>query len=777
MKTGILNDQVSYSVTFEDRTVVPATLSGGNPFAGEPLTMKWGDIRDSGVEIRMELAEACFVDAVTVTLGEKTRLTSLVLKWERGILSAHTAETGGSIRTNPVELEAGVQTKELRLVLTGNFSDVEVQSIRLFGSYPEKAELFPTPEDAVYGDERVPAAQFASYSADSPEGLQAGKILAEKFREETGISMEGREEGAVQFRYDPAVCTNGYALEVTADKAEIRAADLRGFVCGAESFLKLTEAGGMRTCRISDKPFMPFRGVHLYLPSKENMAFTKRLVKYLISPMGYNLIIMEVGAGMRFDSHPEINDRTVEAIQKGKQHIWPLFNHSEVASGTIVEKQDVRDLVSYIRSFGIEIIPEVQSLGHVPYLTHTYPEIAEIPENQEGRNIDTRVEDARPSDFYPHCYCPSNPRSYEILFDVLDEIIQVFQPREYVHMGHDEVYQIGVCPVCKKTNPAELFARDVNKIYNHLKEKGLKMMIWADMLQPVTKYLTPSAIHKIPKDIVLLDFIWYFHMTKDIEDNLLAENFSVVMGNLYSSHYPRFETRIRKNGIVGGQISAWTETSERGLQQEGKLYDFLYTAQMLWSASYSREHRLSYERLLGARMPALREKLQDVKYPSRMPGARGKVLLENLISFPPKGMPAQKREVIAKGAYKSLVFTHTMLRRITRMPWTENEPIGSYVLTYSDGTEERVPLNISGNIGYWNRRHDQPLTHRLYRHTGYICCYYTDGEEWKTPEGENVTLYRYEYILPEGKQLSRIRLEEDPEKDAGIFVRWIEGIY
>jgi hypothetical protein len=95
------------------------------------------------------------------------------------------------------------------------------------------------------------------------------------------------------------------------------------------------------------------------------------------------------------------------------------------------------------------------------------------------------------------------------------------------------------------------------------------------MIQPVTKYQTPDAIDMIPKDIVMLDFIWYFHLGKDIEDNLLEKGFDVLVGNLYSSHFPRYESRIRKEGIHGGQISAWVATNETSLQQEGKFYDRL----------------------------------------------------------------------------------------------------------------------------------------------------------------------------------------------------------
>ena len=109
------------------------------------------------------------------------------------------------------------------------------------------------------------------------------------------------------------------------------------------------------------------------------------------------------------------------------------------------------------------------------------------------------------------------------------------------------------------------------------------------------------------------------------------------------------------------------------------------------------------------------------------------------------------------------------------MPWKPNDVVGHYILHYEDGTTEDIPVENSGNIGYWNRRHDQPLRHPLYRHNGYICCYDTDGEESRTAEGEYVTLYRYEHILP-AKRLISVTLEQDPAYDAQIFLCRAEGV-
>jgi hexosaminidase len=120
------------------------------------------------------------------------------------------------------------------------------------------------------------------------------------------------------------------------------------------------------------------------------------------------------------------------------------------AEGYVLEKDEVRDLFGYARELGFELIPEVQSLGHVQWITNAYPEIGEVDEN-EKQVEDDREDDLRPDKKFIHCYCPSNERSYEIIFDILDETIDVIKPQRYVHIGHDEVYHLGLCEKCRKT--------------------------------------------------------------------------------------------------------------------------------------------------------------------------------------------------------------------------------------------------------------------------------------------------------------------------------------
>ena len=760
-------ETLSWRIGFANSDRVPHLTADGDPFRGETLCLPWESVRDGEVEICVTLPAKRFLDGVVIRTGEETALRYVRLMADGALLDEYCAETGKSVTEHTLELTAGLSASEITLRLCCNFSELSLLSIDLYGSARETVDLFPTPQSVCFGGKMLPVTRFDSYTAEG-DAAAAGQILAEKLFEIAGTVVTEQKDGVVRFVKDFGIARDGYRLEVTETGAVIAASCKRGFVMGTEAFIKLIVDGEIPAVTVADAPFMPFRGVHLNTPSREQMPFAKRLIKYVLSPLGYNTVILELaGLGMRFDSHPDIAKTVEDAIDRSRRGEMPRFPHGEaVGGGRAVEKATLKEFIDYVRSFGIEVIPEVQSLGHVQFMTYTYPEIAEL-DPEKHAEVDIRLADALPAQVYPHCYCPSNPRSYEILFDILDEVIELFAPLQYVHIGHDEVYQIGLCPKCRGTAPAKLFADDVKRIYDYLAARGIKTMMWADMLQPVTKYKTYDAVRELPRDIVMLDFIWYFHFDKDIEENLLPYGYPVAFGNLYSSHFPRYESRIRREGVIGGQISMWTPTDEYAIQKEGKFYDLYLTAQMLWSAAYDHRHRPTYDRMIAALMPRTREHLTGISYPSLAGGAQCNALTrESDVCFScPQG----------GGTYQSLVFTHTLTARYSRLPWKEQETVGAYLLTYADGSTERVAIGNGRQVGFAGARPGEPLKSPLYRHNGYTAAYECDGELTLLPDGTWRTVYRYEYLLPKETPLVSVVWEQVAEA-APMEVVSVEGI-
>ena len=58
---------------------------------------------------------------------------------------------------------------------------------------------------------------------------------------------------------------------------------------------------------VRDWPFLPVRWVHLYLPGRDQLGFARRYLRDLLLRFKFNGIVLEVGGGMRLESHPEIS--------------------------------------------------------------------------------------------------------------------------------------------------------------------------------------------------------------------------------------------------------------------------------------------------------------------------------------------------------------------------------------------------------------------------------------------------------------------------------------
>jgi len=780
-KLNSLLAPISYTVSKMDKKRAPLFLEQGDPFQGKPLRIGWRELISSGIDLHVSLPAGYLINSLVLRFAEDASPSSVA------VLSAdkkctfyrYSGETGKAITEKEISLPVDEVLTDFILEISGEFTDIALDSIDLYGAKLDGLQLFPTADWVEEGIGSLAAAAVKTCSGNCDAARSALVILREKFEEITGTSLVAAENGRIFLENDTAIAKGGYHLSVSTELIRIRASDLRGFVMGVEALLKLFRDGSFPVCTVEDAPFVPFRGVHLYLPAPADIPFTKRLIKHILSPCGYNTIILEMGAGMRFDSHPEVNEAFREAAAKTASGQWPPLPHHEVAGGQLLEKEDVRDLVAYARGFGIEVIPEIQSLSHIQYLTLAHPDIAELPaDGVSTHTTDDRLADIPPSDFYAHSACPSNPKSWQIVFDLIDEILDVVQPTQYVHMGHDEVYQIGICPICSKVDPAELFAQDVIRYHDYLATKGLKMMIWADMLQPIGENNQPKAtvraVSMLPRDIVLLDFIWYFHPDKDIEENLLPYGYPVIYGNLYSSHFPRYESRIRKDGILGGQISAWVGTREEDLAREGKLYDFLLTAQMLWSKDYCHHNRYAYDRLIRLWIPQLRGRLQDVHYPSTNTNAHQREIYLAEDFCPSCGANCFPADCMAD----SLLFLHAASHPQRRLPWMALDQIGTYLVTYDDGSKVTIPITYAGNIHHWNRRQNAPFSNMFYRHNGYTgVSWYCDGIESRLPDGRICCLYQYEWPNPHPeRKIRQIQLIPAESEETQILVQKITAI-
>jgi hypothetical protein len=271
------------------------------------------------------------------------------------------------------------------------------------------------------------------------------------------------------------------------------------------------------TAKTQDKldSLLPVRGICINVPRPSQLDSFIQFIEKELPPRKVNTLILQVEYLYEFKSHPELTDS---------------FALSRV---------EAKRIVKACRENHIRIIPQINFLGHQSWasrlnkLLQQYPQFDEtpyvkMPEKYVWPNADN---------LYCKSYCPLHPDLHKVIFDVMDELCEVFEADAF-HAGMDEVFYIGddKCPRCGGRDKSELFAGEVRLIRDHLSQKGRELWIWGDrLLDGKTTGLgeweasfnnTYRAIDMIPKDVVICD--WHYDRPDKTAVYFAMKGFRVV---------------------------------------------------------------------------------------------------------------------------------------------------------------------------------------------------------------------------------------------------------
>ncbi|MEO6836961.1 MAG: family 20 glycosylhydrolase [Ginsengibacter sp.] len=260
---------------------------------------------------------------------------------------------------------------------------------------------------------------------------------------------------------------------------------------------------------------LPVRGFEIVVPRPSGVDSFVTFIKKELIPRHVNTLVLRVDFSYQFKSHPELID-----------------------SFALSEK-DVKKIVRACKQGDIKIVPQINLLGHqswanrIDKLLSVYPQFDETP----WVKIPVKYEWPNADNLYCKSYCPLAPGLHKIIFDLIDEICDVFETDSF-HAGMDEVFYIGEskCPRCGGHDPAQLFADEVRRIDDHLAEKGRHLWIWGDrLLDGKTTGLgeweasmnnTYRAIDMIPKDVVICD--WHYERADQTAVYFAMKGFKVI---------------------------------------------------------------------------------------------------------------------------------------------------------------------------------------------------------------------------------------------------------
>ncbi len=184
----------------------------------------------------------------------------------------------------------------------------------------------------------------------------------------------------------------------------------------------------------------------------DTLRFDKPLFRDLVEKgikNGMNALILDLGEGLRYESHPEL------AVNGS----W---------SRAEMEKE-----LEYLRELGIEIIPKLNfSTGHNHWL------------GDYSRMVST-------------------PAYYRVVEDLIHEVCEIFKPK-YFHIGMDEetaanqtLYHICV------VRQHDLWWHDLYHLINTVEKENVRAWMWSDYMWDHKEF-----VEKCPKEVIQSN--WYY---------------------------------------------------------------------------------------------------------------------------------------------------------------------------------------------------------------------------------------------------------------------------
>ncbi|MBI2300594.1 MAG: family 20 glycosylhydrolase [Armatimonadetes bacterium] len=353
---------------------------------------------------------------------------------------------------------------------------------------------------------------------------------------------------APQLEPSAGLPAEGYQLAVAAGGAAIAARDDRGLFYGTLSLLQMAEsasrpgAARLPTATVKDWPALPVRAVSIPLPTGRwgypndtpvPVGFYLDFLDRMVVRHKLNMVILILDQGMKLDRHPVVDGPAA----------WT--------------KDEVKQVAAFLRDRFIDPVPLVNSLGHAEWLLIPLPALAEdrvMQKNRDGQLVP--LPDI-------HTLCTRHPDAWRTLTDVYDEAIECFGPK-WFHCGLDEVRWQTLdtaeelrCERCRGADKADLMAEWVNRLHDWLAERGLRMMMWTDMLTAGHNggppYRTARVLDGVPRDT------WMCNWSSSIVPQHTWELRSKGFRNVLDANSEGLN-RERAAACAGNLLGMWDKT-------------------------------------------------------------------------------------------------------------------------------------------------------------------------------------------------------------------------
>ncbi|MEN8122821.1 MAG: family 20 glycosylhydrolase [Bacteroidota bacterium] len=450
-----------------------------------------------------------------------------------------------------------------------------------------KVKLVPWPNQLSETEGNFVITPKTTISANSDNAKEIAKLFIDLINDKLSDSFSLKVEKDtlahdIHFELDPSLDfqKEEYQLSISPQAIVLKAATQNGLFYGYNTLLQLlpvnkSETLALPALEIIDAPRFAWRGLHLDVSRHFfSLSYIKKYIDYLaLHKMNVFHWHLVDGIGWRIEikSHPELTNIGAWRKVKEDKQPWEDFEvwregDSEEKYGGFYTQEEIKEVVAYAKERFITVVPEIELPGHSHVVFQCYPDL--LCEDNDGNKITG-------SDVY----CASNPKSYQFLEDIFNEVLELF-PSEYIHIGGDEVGKTTwkTCVHCQKMmkeqnyTPEELQSHFVNHFDNYLKEKGRKLIGWHEITEGnlsksatimywggekgVFKYLEkghPMVLS--PGNVLYFD---HYQSLSEFEPRAFGGYSSLTKIYNYNPVQDSISTQLADN-VLGIQANTWTE--------------------------------------------------------------------------------------------------------------------------------------------------------------------------------------------------------------------------
>ena len=350
------------------------------------------------------------------------------------------------------------------------------------GKLVEQVDLIPQAQSVTIKNGSFSLEDLRTMQAPA-EWNETAQTFAGLLQKSAGISLTVSDiDAPLSLVKNDQLGDEAYTLDIESGRITLQAKDAQGIshaLATLHQLILTAKDNKLPVLSIQDKPRFDYRGLML---DCSRHFWTVDELKETLSQMAFfklNTLQMHLTDNnawrLAMDKYPELTE---------KGTFYPDFPD---LSGKYYTTDDLKELVRYAQSLGIEIIPEVDLPGHSTALLAAMPQLSckggtfeaypeELPINQRKRGNENML-------------CIGNPESIRFAQEVVDALIQIF-PSPYIHLGGDEVPTAiwEKCPKCQALykkegmkEPGEIQDYFTRKMSEYIRSKGKTMVGWDEI--------------------------------------------------------------------------------------------------------------------------------------------------------------------------------------------------------------------------------------------------------------------------------------------------------